>query len=179
MEPLIGVIGLIIIIGICAIIDSYNKQAKIEKKVKQEKNASLFITLLHNKGLPVVQNVSTQIFSRPNEYEFCANNMTFILNKEKIIDVTMTNSVEIQKNNVSSFGGTVGGAMLLGPVGAMIGGRTKEKTSNVVTSYLVFTYLDNDEIKYISFDCTNNLKAIKFVKEFEKNNKKTISNINL
>ena len=175
MEPLIGIIGLIIIIGICAIIDSYNKKAKKVKKIKQDKNASLFITLLHYKGLPVAQNIYTQIFSKPNEYEFCANNMTFKLLKEKVTDVAMTNDVEIQKSNVSS----IGGAALFGPLGAMIGGRSKEKTSNIVTSYLVFTYLDHDEIKYISFNCTNDFKAMKFVKEFKQNNQRTNSDINL
>ena len=33
MEPLMGIIGLVIIIGICAIIDSYNKRAKKEKRI--------------------------------------------------------------------------------------------------------------------------------------------------
>ena len=179
MEPLMGIIGLVIIIGICAIIDSYNKRTKKEKKIKQEKNACLSITLSHYKGLPVAQNTFTQIFSKPNEYEFCVNNMTFKLLKEKITDVTMTNDIEIQKNNVSSIGGAIGGAVLFGPIGAMIGGKSKEKTSNVVTSYLVFTYLDHDEVKYISFDCTNNLNAIKFVNEFNQNNQKISSSINL
>ena len=153
MESLIGIISLIIIIAFCAIIGSYNKKAKKVKKIKQDKNASLFITLLHYSGLPVAQNIYTKIFSKPNEYEFCANNMTFKLLKEKVTDVAITNDVEIQKSNVSSIGGAIGGAFLFGPLGSMIGGRSKEKTSNIVTSYLVFTYLDHDEIKYISFNC--------------------------
>ena len=87
--------------------------------------------------------------------------------------------VEIQKSNVSSIGGAIGGAFLFGPLGSMIGGRSKEKTSNIVTSYLVFTYLDHDEIKYISFNCTNDFKAMKFVKEFKQNNQKINSDIDL
>lgn len=179
MESLIGIISLIIIIAICAIIGSYNKKAKKVKKIKQDKNASLFIILLHYSGLPVAQNIYTKIFSKPNEYEFCANNMTFKLLKEKVTDVAITNDVEIQKSNVSSIGGAIGGAVLFGPLGSMIGGRSKEKTSNIVTSYLVFTYLDHDEIKYISFNCTNAFKAMKFVKEFKQNNQKINSDIDL
>ena len=124
---------------------------------------------MHYSGLPVAQNIYTKIFSKPNEYEFCANNMTFKLLKEKVTDVAITNDVEIQKSNVSS----------IGPLGSMIGGRSKEKTSNIVTSYLVFTYLDHDEIKYISFNCTNDFKAMKFVKEFKQNNQKINSDIDL
>ena len=37
MEPLMGIIGLVIIIGICAIIDSYNKRAKKKKKSNKKK----------------------------------------------------------------------------------------------------------------------------------------------
>ena len=40
--------------------------------------------------------------------------------------------------------------MLFGPVGAMIGGRSKEKTSKIIHSYLIFTFLDNDEINNYS-----------------------------
>ena len=53
--------------------------------------------------------------------------MTFKLLKEKITDVTMTNDIEIQKNNVSSIGGAVSGAILFGALGAIIGGRAKNK----------------------------------------------------
>ena len=72
-----------------------------------------------------------------------------------------------------------GGAMLFGPVGAMIGGRTKEKTSKTIHSYLIFTFTDNDEIKYIAFNCTGNINASKFVKEFNSNNQKKKTTINL
>ncbi len=170
MVPLLGVIGLILLIGICACIDSHNKKSKMIKDIKEYKNASLFLTLLHYAGLPIAQNVNTQIFSKSNEYEFCANNMSFNLDKQKVTDVTITNSVEIQKSYNSSVGGAIGGAVLFGPLGAMIGGRSKERTSNIVTSYLIFTYLDNNAIKYIAFDCTNSPKAIRFVTEFQLNN---------
>ena len=171
MEPLLGVIGLIILIGICACIDSHNKKSKKIEDIKKNKNASLFLTLLHYNGLHIAQNVKSQVFSKSNEYEFCANNMSFNLDKQKVTDVTMTNNIEIQKSYSSSVGGAIGGAVLFGPLGAMIGGRSKEKTSNIVTSYLIFTYLDNNEIKYIAFDCTNSTKAIRFVTEFQLSNK--------
>lgn len=72
-----------------------------------------------------------------------------------------------------------GGAMLFGPVGAMIGGRSKQKTSKIIHSYLIFTFSDNDEIKYIAFNCTGNMKAYKFVKEFNSNSQEKKTTINL
>lgn len=72
-----------------------------------------------------------------------------------------------------------GGAMLFGPIGAMIGGRTKEKVSRTIHSYLIFTYTNNNEIKYIAFDCTGNRNVHKFIKEFNLNNHKKKTTINL
>ena len=69
--------------------------------------------------------------------------------------------------------------MLFGPVGAMIGGRSKQKTSKIIHSYLIFTFSDNDEIKYIAFNCTGNMKAYKFVKEFNSNSQEKKTTINL
>lgn len=69
--------------------------------------------------------------------------------------------------------------MLFGPVGAMIGGRSKEKTSKIIHSYLIFTFLDNDEIKYIAFNCTGNMNVSKFIKEFNSSKQKKKATINL
>ena len=69
--------------------------------------------------------------------------------------------------------------MLLGPVGAMIGGRAKEKTSKIIHSYLIFTFMDNGEIKYIAFNCTGDMNVYKFVKEFNSKNHKKKTTINL
>lgn len=159
-----------------------HKQSKSKKeisKLKKEKNSNLFIALLHFYGLPISKNVLTQIFSTPSEYEFIAGNNSFKLSKDKVTDVTITTDVEVQKNNVSSIGGAIGGAMLFGPIGAMIGGRSKEKTSNIVHSYLIFTFLDNNDLKYIAFDCTNSFNAHKFVKEFKSIENKKTTTINL
>lgn len=182
MDPV--VIFLVIFILFCLFMIYYTSYKKSKYKnelsaLKKEKEATLFVTLSHFYGLPIAQNVLIQLFSCPNEYEFLANGNTFKLNKNKVTDITITNDVEIQKNNVSSIGGAVGGAILFGPIGAMIGGRTKEKTSKIINSYLIFTFLDNNEINYIAFNCTGNSHAYKFVKEFKQYNQKASTTINL
>lgn len=182
MDPVVAI--LLVFIAFCLFMVYYTSHKKSQAKkqitnLKNEKGATLFGTFTHFYGLPVAENVLVQIFSSADEYEFLASNTSFKLNKGKITDVAITTDVEIQKNNVSSIGGAVGGAILFGPIGAMIGGRSKEKTSRVVNSYLIFTYKDNDEIKYIAFNCTGNMNAHKFVKEFKQNGPNTNSTINL
>ena len=110
MDPVI--IFFIVFICFCLFMicyTSYNK-SKIKKNIlnlKNERNATLFVTLSHFYGLPVAENTITQIFSCPNEYEFLANNNSFKLAKEKVTDISITTDVDIQKSNVSSIGGAI------------------------------------------------------------------------
>lgn len=39
-------------------------------------------------------------------------------------------------------------------LGAIVGVRAKEKKSTTVKEYLIFTYLKEDKVDYISFDVT-------------------------
>ena len=66
------------------------------------------------------------------------------------------------------MGGAVAGGVIFGPLGAIIGGRAKNKKVKTVTQYLIITYTgENGELKYIGFDIKNNpLSAMKLVKEF-------------
>ena len=73
----------------------------------------------------------------------------------KLLDVSVMTQTEIQKQYVSSVGGAVAGAVLLGPIGAIIGGRATKKTVNNTSKYLVITYISDEETKYIVFDTTN------------------------
>lgn len=69
--------------------------------------------------------------------------------------------------------------MLFGPLGAVIGGRAKEKKSKKMYQYLIITYESNGEIKYIGFDATANSQASALVKEFNANNIHHSTTINL
>ena len=64
------------------------------------------------------------------------------------------------------------GAMMFGPLGAMIGGRAKTKKVIKTTQYLIITYLNQQgEISFIGFDSTYNFRsARKLVDEFRKLN---------
>jgi hypothetical protein len=79
----------------------------------------------------------------------------------------MITDKEIQKHIVSSTGGAVAGGLLFGPVGAMIGGRAKTRTSNNIRTYLIFSYEKDNSVSYIAFEATNSpFRASKFAKEF-------------
>lgn len=83
----------------------------------------------------------------------------------------MKTTSEIQKQVVSSVGGAIGGAVLFGPLGAMIGGRAKTKELRTVSTCLLFTYEKNNSIDYIAFNATNNLlNSNKLMNEFKKIN---------
>lgn len=148
----------------------------VPKKKKQPKD--LVLSASHVNGLPIAENILCVIYSRPTKYEITANGATFNLEKNKVTDVCLKTDVEIQKQYVSSIGGAVGGAVLFGPLGAMIGGRAKKKKTKQTHTYLIFTYESDGEIKYIGFDVTNNFNASKLVNEFRKtsfNNKVEIN----
>ncbi len=133
----------------------------------------------HINGLNLPENAQCTVLSYPALYEFQSGSLKFTLLKSKVVDVTIKTDREIQQQYVSSIGGTVGGAVLFGPLGAIIGGRAKKKAIKTYYSYLIITYKDNENLKYIGFDVTNApFKAQKFVNELKKTNN-TITNVDL
>lgn len=146
-----------------------NAKIKLQENMKS-KNASFSITIPHLIGLSIPENVFTMIYVCPNSYEFEANGVTFSLNKEKITDISLKTDTEIQKQIVSSVGGAIGGAVLFGPLGAIIGGRAKTKELKTVTTCLIFTYEKDNTINYIAFDASNTLaNSLKLVNDFKAN----------
>ncbi len=73
---------------------------------------------------------------------------------------------------VSSVGGAIAGGVMFGPLGAIIGGRAKNKKVKTVTRYFIITYInDQEEIKYIGFDIQNNIMpACKLIEECQQFN---------
>lgn len=182
--PLFVLIGVLILFLIfCIVMFIKTSQArkiamKQQANMLAEKNATIVGKFQHVNGLPVAEGVSCLIASRVDKYEISANGITFDLEKNKVTDICIKTDVDIQKHYVSSVGGAVGGAFLFGPVGAMIGGRAKEKRTSKVFSYLIFTYTSDEEIKHVGFDVTYNLQnAQEFISEFKAT--KTTASVNI
>lgn len=122
----------------------------------------------HMDGLPWGEQAACSVYLYPDKYVFWRNKNTYTLAMDKITDVCIKTDVEIQKAYVSSVGGAVGGAMLFGTLGAMIGGRVKEKTDTTISQFLIFTYNKDGETKYISFEIpSHNKNASKFVEMYQ------------
>lgn len=146
------------------IIYSYRKN----KKYMSENNISVQETLTHVSGLPIADGVSCEVSSYPDIIKFKSGNVEINLNKEKLVDVSTKTDTEIQNFYSSSIGRAVGGAILFGPLGAVIGGRKKKKSIKRKSNYLIFTYKKDDELSYIVFDVTKNLGiAYAYIKDFK------------
>lgn len=141
---------------------------KKEKK-KSLDGITIYTAFHHVDGLPIPANVLCEVFSYPDRIDFKAGSTEITLSKNKITDISIKTDTEIQQQLVSSVGGAVAGAMFLGSLGAVIGGRVKTKKVKTVTNYLIITYQSEGELKYIGFDIQNNPQsADKLVKEFQK-----------
>ena len=156
-------------------IDKNNaKLQKLREKAKTEdKNKRYISSVAHQVGLPLAEGTKCSIEYGIDGFKINGGGIDFKLPLEKVTDVSMTTEAEIQKAYISSIGGAVGGAVLFGPLGAMVGGRVKTKEDRSVTNYLVFTYLKEGEVKYIAFDVTSNVSKGKYYVElFKKHNVK-------
>lgn len=153
--------------------EAAEKAAK--EKFEQEKNipgsksrmqfleADLCIKLRHMAGLPVSEGAEIYLYRCKDKVIFERNRDAFELKASSMKDILLKTDVEIQKSYVSSVGGAVGGYVLFGPLGAMVGGRAKEKKSKTEEKYLIFDYLNKDGAQdFISFEATNEPQAILF-----------------
>lgn len=91
------------------------------------------------------------------ELSFTSAGQEFVLGVDKLIDVSVMTTAELKSQYVSSVGGAVAGAVLLGPIGAIIGGRATQKTTRTFSKYLVVAYSSEGGAQHIVFDVTGNI----------------------
>lgn len=153
----IGAVAIFIVLILVIIIKASNNNArKISEKQRQMQAAGILYsyTLPILSGLNLPEETLCKVTSLENDIEIEGNGIKYRLKKEKILDVCTKTNTEIEKQYVSSIGGAVGGAVLFGPIGAMIGGRAKKKVSRSVHTYLIFTYDKEGSPDYIAFVVT-------------------------
>lgn len=181
----IVIIILLLIVVFCFRMVIVTSRAKNERKkqtaILQNQGLTIYAAFLHVNGLPIAENILCDVFSYPDRLEFKSGSTEFKLMRNKITDICIKTDTEIQKQMVSSVGGAIAGGIMFGPLGAIIGGRTKTKKSKSTSSYLIITYLNSqEEITYIGFDIGNNFSsATKLVKEFRELNTNTKVQIEL
>ncbi|WP_099205655.1 hypothetical protein [Scatolibacter rhodanostii] len=123
---------------------------KIKSKEALERGTTLY--LKHATGLPLAEGTFCTLTVNLDGFNIAGGGADFKLSKEKITVVDIVSDVDVQKHYVSSAGGAVGGAILFGGLGALVGGRTKEKTSTSITNYLIINFLKDNQINNISFE---------------------------
>ena len=104
--------------------------------------------------LDLPQGTICKVVYNKDRIMFFASGQEFTLQAAKMLDVSVMTTTEIQKQYVSSIGGAVAGAVLLGPLGAIIGGSASKKTIRNKQKYLVIAYVAGADTKYIVFDVT-------------------------
>lgn len=141
--------------------EQFEAESKIigSKSRQQLLNADLCIKVKHMAGLPIAEGAEIFVYRCKDKIIFERNQDTIELDISKVRDILIKTDVEIQKSYVSSAGGAVGGYVLFGALGAIIGGRTKEKTSTITEKYLIFAYEKGNELDYISMEVTNEPNA--------------------
>lgn len=105
----------------------------------------------HQAGLPLAQDAVCTIFYDMDCFRITGGGNTFELPHAKLTDISVKTDTEIQRQYVSSVGGAIAGDMVFGPLGAIVGGRAKQKKTTESTYYLIFTYNSNNQICYASF----------------------------
>lgn len=178
---------IICIIGLVFSIRAQIKVSKAKKARKREIAALKAQGMLfqlngkHTYGLPIAEGLPCTIRAYNDHFDFFSGTTHISLADNKITDVCVKSETDIQHGYVSSIGGAVGGAVLFGPLGAMIGGRAKQKTSTLIYNYLIITYKDdNGNLSYLGFDVTDCvIEANKSVEEYNKTHVKTVTNIAL
>lgn len=168
-------LGFVIFCVVMAVKTSKVKKVN-KKKLKELKvNGCTQLVAPHTYGLPVAEGVFCTIQAYADHIDFLSGTTSISLSTDKITDMCIKTESEIQQQYVSSVGGAVGGAVLFGPIGAMIGGRAKKKTSKTLSFYLIITYLkDGADLSYLGFDVTGcSGTARKLVSTFQQNNTKS------
>ncbi|HDK7158911.1 TPA: hypothetical protein PTV68_002040 [Clostridium botulinum] len=114
----------------------------------------------------------------------CKNNPDINLKYEQIIDANIITEEEIIQQSKSVIGRAAVGGLLLGPLGAIVGGMsgTGTKTNNQIEYYAVVNYKSRDhELKVLSFKIVGFSNWKSFIKELKSkiNNQNTKEEIYL
>lgn len=168
---LISIFCVVIVIYIIVIKNEEENDRK--KKLSKEgfKYSATYTTeMKHVCGLPLTQNSQCIIHLCDNHIVIESMGNVFKVQKDKIMDMNIKTSKEIQ----NSISGAVGGAILLGPIGAFIGGSSVE-----FHRFFIIIYRDKEnEEQCISFDMKEDLKTYKQVYNYIENFKKNITDRN-
>ena len=163
------IILLIIPVAIFAVwYEGYLKEKNKNEECKEGKekyNSEYSTTINHIHGLPLAENSKCIIHLCNNQIVVESIGSIYKLQREKIIDMNIKTSKEVQ----NSISGAVGGSILLGPIGAFLGGTSTDFHRFFI---IIFKNKENKD-ECISFDIKDDLKALKgiydYIEDFKNN----------
>lgn len=144
------------------------QRKKAQKRVQAEIYRQRRLKVLrgdHITGLPLPQGVDCSLCFDERRLTISGGGQEFRLAYDKIVNIELHTDVDIQKSYVSSVGGAIGGYMLFGELGAMVGGRAKERTSTVEEYYALVTYLKDGTSAGLSFRTKDGALAQEIINE--------------
>lgn len=165
----------IVFSALAGLLISHLPEFKARKKYGKECFVA-YAKLEHTYGLNFPQGAKVETIFLRDRILFSAHNQELSLSDSKLVDVSVMKLMDIQKQYVSSSGGAIAGAMIAGPLGAMVGGRTKARNVKSKSKYLVIAYKDtpdSQETKHITFDITRSNSNVKRIQR----NYKYLSNV--
>lgn len=151
--------GLLVIIGMAASKKTKNKAKNIGAKESA--------VALHMHGIPNVnQNELATIFLMEDKMVIDADKKTFELKYEQLTAAAGLQKSELLKKDKSVIGRGVVGGLVLGPLGAIIGGVSGIGQKNIKGDFLVVNYSssDSNETNVLIFDTKNIMIAQKLAK---------------
>lgn len=153
---------------------SYNvkkRNAKHEERnsIKQkgtQYNARYSTDIKHICGLPLAENSDCIIHLCDTQVVIEGTGEIYKLQLDRILDMSIKTSKEVQ----NSISGAVGGYILLGPVGAFLGGSTTD-----FHRFFIIIYKNKENQKVcISFDMKDNSKIWEQISDYIKKYKNNI-----
>jgi len=168
-SPLVIFIVLLLLGLLLVFLGIRTKVESPEMKRKRKEYEKTHISSKHQAGLPLAEGATCEIEYGTTGFVFKSSGNTFNMDFSKITDICVKTDAEIQSQYVSSIGGAVGGAVLFGPLGAMIGGRAKKKSTTTLSYYMIITYNKNNAVNYISFEIFEPARAHKIISDFKQN----------
>lgn len=156
-------IVLILAIGFIFLIKSTGKLKRRMRDLKAE----TFLVAEHADGLPIPQKTMAYIFPCPDRLVIESKKGKFEIPNERITKYAKLTEQDIKHIDKSVIGRAVVGGVLLGGLGAIVGGMSGigSKTKTKTREYFVINFTDkNGETAAISFE--SNLNIDHFVSKF-------------
>ncbi len=139
-------------------------------------------TFAHVSGLGIPAGAKCRISYWDSALHISALNHDFTLPHEKVRSASLLTRKEVQRQYVSSAGGAVAGAMLLGPLGAAVGGGVRRRSVRSRDRFLIFGYDGGqpNETRFLVFHLTQwGDRGHRFVSAYKKRLDGAVTQIDL